>query len=116
MVAHTLSKQDRITQNRDFLRLKKKGKKHVSQHLLYVTCPNDHEQARFGCIVTRKTGNAVIRNQWKRKLREFFRTHKHELAQGTDHLWIVKSSTQGTPPLTLQTELSRLITSKTSHR
>jgi ribonuclease P protein component len=35
--------------------------------------PNPHDQVRFGITVTKKIGNAVVRNRMKRRLRELLR-------------------------------------------
>ena len=35
--------------------------------------PNPHDQVRFGITVTKKVGNAVVRNRMKRRLRALLR-------------------------------------------
>jgi ribonuclease P protein component len=39
---------------------------------------------RLGVVVPRKLGSAVIRNRWKRLLREFFRRRRAGLPKGID--------------------------------
>lgn len=51
---------------------------------------------RVGISVSRRVGNAVVRNQWKRKLREAFRNAKAEFFEDFDVVIVVRAS--GTPP------------------
>ncbi|KPA19515.1 Riibonuclease P [Candidatus Magnetomorum sp. HK-1] len=48
------------------------------------------EAARLGITVTKKIGNAVVRNRIKRLIREFFRKNRHKLTQNYDFNVIVK--------------------------
>ncbi|MCB0271724.1 MAG: ribonuclease P protein component [Bdellovibrionales bacterium] len=104
-----LDRSERLCEAKDFLRLKRSGKRTFGKTLTYVTCPNDFKHPRVGCIVSRKTGNAVVRNKWKRVMREFFRAHKPLFSTSTDHLWIVKASTVGKPPVTIFQEMKTLL-------
>ncbi len=44
----------------------------------------EQERPRLGLVVSKKCGNAVTRNRWKRALREAFRLVQHELPSGLD--------------------------------
>lgn len=46
--------------------------------------PQQLPYSRLGLAVSKKVGNAVIRNRWKRRIREAFRTQLPELPQGLD--------------------------------
>ena len=41
--------------------------------------PNELGHPRLGLVVSRKVGPAVVRNQWKRAIREVFRQSQHSL-------------------------------------
>ena len=52
--------------------------------LLIYGRPNDAGHARLGLSVSRKVGKAVVRNRWKRLIREAFRTSPDRLPPGLD--------------------------------
>jgi ribonuclease P protein component len=54
-----------------------------------LTAPNEGAGKRFGITVTRKIGNAVVRNRMKRRFRELLRaTLPGEGLADTDHVLI----------------------------
>ena len=52
--------------------------------LVITAVENDLAVSRFGVSVSRKVGGAVLRNRWKRRLREAFRKSRRQLPAGYD--------------------------------
>jgi ribonuclease P protein component len=48
--------------------------------------------SRLGVTVTRKVGDAVVRNRIKRLVREAYRRHRDWFSPGVDMVWIAKRS------------------------
>jgi ribonuclease P protein component len=64
--------------------------------LLMFVWPNGLPHARIGLSVSRKVGNAVVRNRVKRLLREAFRLSQHELPAGLDLIVIPLAADRAT--------------------
>ena len=76
--AHRLRKRD------DFDRVYRRNV-HVADDVLVVLgCENELPHPRLGLAVSRKVGPAVVRNRWKRIIREVFRKSRGRLPAGMD--------------------------------
>ena len=78
-------KSDRLLRPGDFTRVLKSG--HCVADGVLVMFAVQQEQpgnTRLGVTVSRRTGNAVTRNRWKRWIRESFRTQGADIPAGLD--------------------------------
>jgi len=70
-----------------------KGLRNARPGFVLLTLANDNLGKRFGVTVTRKIGNAVVRNRMKRRFRELLRSAlPSEGLADTDHLLIGRES------------------------
>ena len=76
---------------------------------MILACPGkDPERARLGLTVSRKVGNAVVRNRVKRRVREWFRHDGRSLTAGWDVVVIARQEAARLPFAQLSRELSSL--------
>lgn len=74
----------RIRARSDFDRLYKTGVVAADHVLVVRACMNGLPHTRLGLSVSRKVGPAVVRNRWKRLIREAFRKSRVRLPAGYD--------------------------------
>ncbi len=67
-------KGQRLRKRREFLRLQRHGARIYGRRLIFHFRPTRSPCSRIGITVSRKVGNAVVRNQVKRWIREVWRT------------------------------------------
>lgn len=81
---NTFPKSVRLRKQRDFDAVYR-GKHYAGDHVLVIRAIRNGDRAtRLGLSVSRKVGNAVVRNRWKRIIREAFRKQKDAIAPGMD--------------------------------
>lgn len=86
---------DTLKKRTDFLSVSKRGRKFVTKHMILLNARREDggESARVGLTVTKKMGNAVVRNRIKRRLRAACREIMPEYARaGTDYVIIARAS------------------------
>ena len=85
MVNPSFAKHERLLKRSQFKTIMAQGrKKRVDNLCTLFYLPNGRDHKRLGVIVSKKVGNAVIRNRAKRKIREVFRHHKQVGPMGMD--------------------------------
>lgn len=87
-----LKKENRISLNKDFDRTFKSGKSFYGKNLKIKVADNDLEKTRLGILISAKVSKrAVIRNKFRRLLREIIKKELTNLSKGKDLVIVVFS-------------------------
>src|SRR5512145_1680538 len=84
MDSFTLTKNERLKRG-DFRNIRW-VKYSETNHFALLIHKNRHELKRIAVTVRKQTGDAVVRNQIKRLIKESFRLHKSIFMEGCDNL------------------------------
>ena len=98
-----------LTKRADFLAANK-GLRNARPGFVLLTRPNGGEGVRYGITVTKKIGNAVVRNRMKRRFRELLRAAlpEHGLSDH-DHVLIGRAGGVERDFATMADELSQAL-------
>lgn len=103
---------DRVVSARDYARVRRLGRRCASTNFAVSIAAREagnESRTRLGLIVSRKVGNAVVRNRVKRAVREWFRTGGAQLAQDVDIVVIARRGAADSPASAIRLELSELV-------
>ena len=84
MTGLNFSKAVRLLKSAEYDRVMKRRQSAGDGMIVLYAASNENHHPRLGLIVSRKCGNAVVRNRWKRCLREAFRLELANLPQSLD--------------------------------
>lgn len=100
----------RLGKRADFLAVRRGDKRRGRLFLLEVLDRGDQAGPRVGYTVTKKVGNAVVRNRIRRRLREAVRLHAAaDMAPGNDYVIVGREELIAAPFAEIAAELSRRI-------
>lgn len=91
----TFRKEARVRKRREFLQIQNAGRRVATRHFLVVYVCSGGGPPRLGITVTKKIGNAVVRNRIKRAVRETFRRNAAMLRRGASMVVIARDGSAG---------------------
>lgn len=98
----------RLKKRSEFLAVRRGEKRRGRLFLLETLRRDDAGEPRVGFTVTKKVGNAVVRNRIRRRLKEAIRVHAaRDMAPATDYVIVGRRELLDAPFDALKAELSR---------
>ena len=94
--SYAFPRSTRLTRGAEFKLAFDKGRRVVGSHFVCYVLRCEGSESRLGFAVSRKIGPSVSRNRVKRRIREFYRTHRLVLAPG---VWLVVVARPGVADL-----------------
>jgi len=79
-----VKKENRLTQSKDFERVKDVGKRIYHPLLVLVYTRNEGQQTRAAVVASKAIGNAVVRNKIKRRLKSCLDRTWHKISRQWD--------------------------------
>jgi ribonuclease P protein component len=81
----------RLRRHSDFQQVRQNGKFYASPIMVLAFLRNELDQSRFGFVVSKRLGNAVVRNKIKRRMREATRLRLPQIKPGFDLVVIARA-------------------------
>ncbi len=89
-------KEHRLTKREDFNKVYRYGKSTANQQFaVYYLARPDQETFRLGVSVSKKIGNAVVRNRLRRMMKEIVRLNADSIASNFDFVVIARKPVAG---------------------
>lgn len=89
-----LRKSFRVKKEKDFNAIFKEGESVANRRFVIYRLANSQEHFRVGLSVSKKLGNAVMRNQIKRRIRHILIDHRNELVDNIDFIVIARKGVE----------------------
>ena len=100
--------QESLRHRKDFDAIFRRGRSWNNELLVLRTLSNDLPHNRFGFVISKRVGNAVVRNRIRRRLKEAIRALP--LSDGWDIVFSAKTSAPGATFQRLKSSVVSLLT------
>lgn len=104
-----MKRRQRLSGRERFEQVRRNGKCFTHRLLVLCVLPNELTRSRFGFSASKRVGNAVIRNQARRRLREIIRLHDDGIARGWDIVLIARPAIARTDYRQIESAVKRLL-------
>lgn len=104
-----LRRGTRLTDSPEFERVYKQGKAYRGKLFSVHVFPGESGGPRLGLSVSKKVGNAVVRNSVKRRLREIFRSEFPEIREEWDFVISARPAAAGASYQELESEFEKAL-------
>lgn len=89
-----MKKRFRVKKEKDFSAIFKEGESFANRKFVIYRLENNEQHFRVGLSVSKKLGNAVMRNQIKRRIRHILIEHKNQLVENVDFVVIARKGVE----------------------
>ena len=104
-----MKKKYRVKQTREFEEIIKNGKCLKSNYFIIHYRERKFNYDRYGISVSKKLGNSVFRNYYKRKIREIINNYKKNYINGNDYIIILRKEAINQPHHILDNKFNKMM-------
>ena len=104
-----LNQGRKITQTKEYDRVFKNGKKYSGSFLKIHVLKTLEKEGKSGIIISRKVKGSVIRNRYKRLLREVFRLNQYAFGNNAEVVVVVFKKIEKASYAIMEDEINRLM-------
>lgn len=104
-----MDKKYRLRKNMEFKKVYSGGKNYWNRNLILYIRKNKLDESRYGITITKKIGNAVVRNKIRRRIKEVYRLNLYRIKNGYDLIFIPKKNVVDLPYKELESAVIHIL-------
>ncbi len=104
-----MNQKFRLKRSADFKKVKDSGQTYYHPYLKLAVASNGLAISRFGVVVSKIIGNAVVRNRCKRRVRAVLNQNKQNYENGWDFVFIIRKRFLHSTACDLQAAVEHLV-------